>query len=174
MPFREWFPPNHDLAPLARDVEALHASLKHLEHRIMSAIAEVSSPEVEWSDAIGAPTAASIVEMVAALQCDYDRLEELRDERDGHDDGPEAWASENPDDAAELAELESAAGDCENADDARERIMEDPLSVEVRSDWHAPGADDAGPAPGSGRATRACPAAYGPCAPRTPAQARAP
>lgn len=40
-----------------------------------------------------------------------------------------------PDDAEELAELEEAAGDCESEDDARERIQEDPLSVEYRSDW---------------------------------------
>ena len=34
--------------------------------------------EKSWSDAIGESAAASIVEMVAALQCDYDRLTELR------------------------------------------------------------------------------------------------
>lgn len=39
----------------------------------------------------------------------------------------------------ELAELEDEAGECENEDEARERIMEDPLEVQVRSDWHAPG-----------------------------------
>lgn len=42
-------------------------------------------------------------------------------------------------DNAELAELESAAGECESEDDARERIQEDALSVEVRSDWCNPG-----------------------------------
>lgn len=41
----------------------------------------------------------------------------------------------DPDEAEELAELESAAGDCESEDDARDRINEDPLSVEFRSDW---------------------------------------
>ena len=106
----------------------------------------IESTEESWSDAIGAPTAAALVEMVAALTCDYDRLEELRDDRDAHDDGPEVWAKENPDDAEELAELETAAGECTSEEDARERIMEDPLSVEVRSDWHAPGAEDNGPA----------------------------
>lgn len=42
-------------------------------------------------------------------------------------------------DAEELAELEAAAGDCTDEDDARQRIQEDPLSVEVRSDWASPG-----------------------------------
>lgn len=72
----------------------------------------------------------SITEMVAALGCDFDRLEELRDT-----DPAELSA----DDAEELAELVAAAGEAESTDDARERIEEDALSVEVRSDWHAPG-----------------------------------
>jgi hypothetical protein len=43
------------------------------------------------------------------------------------------------DEAEELAELEEAAGDCENEDEARDRILEDALSVEVRSGWHSVG-----------------------------------
>lgn len=93
---------------------------------------------------------ASICEMVAALQCDYERLEELREERDDYENpelgnlaSPEvhriAWEQENPGEAEELAELESAAGDCEDEDEARQRIEEDALSVEVRSDWVSPG-----------------------------------
>lgn len=87
---------------------------------------------------------SALVVMVAALQCDYDRLEELREERDGYDaggftSGPELWAAEHADDAAELAELEAAAGDCESEDDARTRIEEDALSLEVRSDWQSMG-----------------------------------
>lgn len=93
---------------------------------------------------------ASIREMVAALECDYDRLEELRDDRDGYETegvaggaalraAAQLWAEHNPDDAAELAELEAAAGSCTDEDDARTRIDHDALSVEVRSDWHAPG-----------------------------------
>jgi hypothetical protein len=45
----------------------------------------------------------------------------------------------NESDAEELEELEAAAGDCEDEDDARQRISEDPLSVEVRSGWASPG-----------------------------------
>ncbi len=108
----------------------------------------------------------SIREMVAALTCDYDRLEELKDERaelvdavkdaqdevDGADDDDVAelntaltdaqtalvgWDEDNAD---ELAELTAAAGECESEDDARTRI-EDALSLEVRSDWHAIGGE---------------------------------
>jgi len=87
----------------------------------------------------------SIVAMVAALECDYARLAELRDEKAAYraDVGnlasdeihAIAWGQENPDDEAELVELESAAGDCTSEDEARCRIEEDPLSVETRSGW---------------------------------------
>ena len=80
---------------------------------------------------------ASIREMVDALQCDYDRLAELRSERDDCED--EHGDARDWPDAQELQELEDAAGDCEDADQARERIEEDPLSARVQSDWHSPG-----------------------------------
>lgn len=84
---------------------------------------------------------ASIAEMVAALECDYDRLAELRELRDA-DSHPTLWRMANPDDAEELAELEEAAGECESREDAEQRIQDDPLSVEVRSGWHSPGGDN--------------------------------
>jgi hypothetical protein len=122
--------------------------------------------ERDWVSEIGKPAYESLAEMVAALECDYDRLEELRDARDDlreavadadrdieDADGPDEitaannaknvaalalsqWVDENAD---ELKELEGAAGECESQDEARERIEEDPLSVEVRSDWTTPG-----------------------------------
>jgi len=73
---------------------------------------------------------SSISEMVAALNCDYDRLADLREE---------VTTSEE---AVELHELEEDAGDCESHDEALERIHNDPLSVEVRSGWHEPGGDN--------------------------------
>jgi hypothetical protein len=100
--------------------------------------------------------AQSIAAMVAALECDYDRLEELRDERESHefsesgeaedmasgtDASRAAWVAEYPDEAEELAELEETAGDCKDADEAREAIQEDPLSIEVRSGWSTPGGE---------------------------------
>ena len=72
----------------------------------------------------------SIAEMVAALDVDYDRLEELK----GQDERTE-------EEAEELAELEKAAGDCESLDDAEQRINDDPLSVQVRSGWRDVGAE---------------------------------
>lgn len=133
----------------------------------------MSNVEKSWdeeAERIGACAMSSIRDMVAALQCDYDRLGELRDERDGYDtcdvcgqeiqelgekDKPfsscacgmakttraACWAKDRPDDAEELKELEEAAGDCESEDDARQRIDEDPLSLQFRSGWVSPGDD---------------------------------
>jgi hypothetical protein len=87
---------------------------------------------------IGRGAFESIADMVAALECDYDRLEELRNERESiaHDEDAPArlplWDDENAD---ELAELEKAAGDCENREDAEQRIHEDPLSIELAGTW---------------------------------------
>jgi hypothetical protein len=78
---------------------------------------------------IGKPTYSVLAEMVAALECDYDRLEELRATRDDTEVGL------HDDEKEELAELEAAAGDCEDREDAERRIQEDPLSIEVRSGW---------------------------------------
>jgi hypothetical protein len=74
---------------------------------------------------IGASQAAALVEMVAALEVDYDGLEELRDDEGALNDRQRE----------ELAELSAAAGDCESRDDAEQRIREDALSVEMRSGW---------------------------------------
>lgn len=109
-----------------------------------------TTDEKNWVEEVGAPAYASIVEMVAALECDYERLEELREERDEYNDCPEDergleepdWATDKPDDAAELAELEEAAGECKDRDEAEQRIQEDALSVEVRSNWHEVGGDN--------------------------------
>lgn len=110
----------------------------------------------------------SVSAMVAAIDCDYSRLEELREElqdltdtaneansvheealKIGPDGSAETWAELCEANIAlsdwreanseELAQLESNAGDCEDEDEARQRIQEDALSVEVRSDWTAPG-----------------------------------
>lgn len=102
----------------------------------------------------------SIISMLDALDVDYDRLEELKEEQtylinevtaaeeeetNGDEERRAAfearsalahWQDEN---AEELEELLSAAGDCTDEDEARDRIMEDPLEVQVRSDWTNPG-----------------------------------
>ena len=65
---------------------------------------------------IGRNAMSVLRDMVAALECDWDRLAELRDERDnwepeaGDEDNDKAsWTRHNPEDAQELAELEEAA-----------------------------------------------------------------
>ena len=78
----------------------------------------------------------SIAELVAALECDYERLEELREQKEHHDERDE-WAAIHPDDAQELEDLENAAGETEDADRARQDIEEDALSVEIRSGWQS-------------------------------------
>jgi hypothetical protein len=77
----------------------------------------------------------NIREMVAAMECDYERLQELREMKADGDTIMDA------DEAQELTDLESAAGDCEDQDAARERISEDALEVCIRSGWYAPGGD---------------------------------
>jgi hypothetical protein len=91
---------------------------------------------------IGKSAAESIAEMVAALECDYDRLGELRE----HAAGMHAELPLDTDEAEELAELEKAAGECSDREDAEQRIYEDPLSVEFRSGWY-PYADKECPHP---------------------------
>jgi hypothetical protein len=46
------------------------------------------------------------------------------------------WGRSN---GEELAGLEAAAGGCTDEDDARQRIQDDPLSVQIRSGWYSPG-----------------------------------
>lgn len=103
--------------------------------------------------------AESIIAMVAAIICDYDRLKELRDEREtlaneisgvctasvyGLEKENEAlkalsvWEAEN---LEELKALEHEAGECDDTDKARENLQNDPLSVEVRSGWDVVGGD---------------------------------
>jgi hypothetical protein len=100
---------------------------------------------------IGKCAMASIREMVDALECDYDRLTDLRDERDSYEpsDGEERltqtecatnaeqWAFDNSEEAEELAALEADAGECTDREDAEQRIHDDPMSLEYRSGWCA-------------------------------------
>ena len=72
----------------------------------------------------------SLTEMMEAFYCDFERMEQLRDTA-----AEDLTRAER----AELAELTAQAGDCTSEDDARQRIEEAPLSVEVRSDWTNPG-----------------------------------
>lgn len=84
----------------------------------------------------------SIKEMVAALECNYERLQELKDEREALTDDEELvkdlaeWDTQN---SEELKELIKTAGECESREDAEQRIQEDPLEIQVRAGWYTPG-----------------------------------
>jgi uncharacterized protein YukE len=96
---------------------------------------------------IGRTAFEGIAEMVAALECDYDRLAELREERDelrrtAAGDANEDYAAWIEEYGAEYEELTAAAGECESREDAETQIQEDALSVEVRSGWVSPGHPD--------------------------------
>jgi hypothetical protein len=87
---------------------------------------------------IGRCSAECIAEMVAALECDYERLAELRDLRSEYRENATTGGDDcgfGDDEAEELAELEKAAGDCESREDAEQRIHEDPLSLELSGTW---------------------------------------
>jgi hypothetical protein len=100
---------------------------------------------------IGKSAYESLAEMVAALECDYERLAELREERtdvgfssrlDTDEDRALAdkavaeWDELNGEELAELIAQASIDGtECESREDAEQRIQEDPLSIEVASDW---------------------------------------
>jgi len=100
---------------------------------------------------IGKCAYSCIVDMVKALDVDYDRLSEVRErleeiydtltDEELDDEEREELESEHEELTEELAELDEQAGDCESTDDAEQRIQEDPLSLEVRTDWHSPGDD---------------------------------
>jgi len=105
----------------------------------------------------------SIAAMVSAVALDYDRLDELQDEREALNDdimecttahkeaiearggGVDTWRALatardvlivwDEDNAEELQELKDQTNGCKDQEEAQEMIQEDPLSVEVRSGW---------------------------------------
>lgn len=108
------------------------------------------TPSAARQEAIG--TVKHIHSLITASQVDYDRIEELVEERatwleenpgrfiepnDPRDGG--RWYLANPDEAEELDELRLQAGEFKSQEDALEQIRELPLSVLVRSTWQEPG-----------------------------------
>ena len=86
----------------------------------------------------------SIVQFAAALDIDWDRLQELRDAYDNEgytdqfeteEDAKKAWAAENPDDAEELEELEEISEGFDDEEDVQLQVEEFPLDISVRSGW---------------------------------------
>jgi hypothetical protein len=89
--------------------------------------------------------ANSICNMVAALEVDYERLEELRDDIASYEDDENTGQEEQNALAEwreELRALEAAANGNEHHDQALEAIHNDALDVQVRSDWHQPNGDN--------------------------------
>jgi len=84
---------------------------------------------------IGESAYASIEGMVDALNVDYDRLSELKEVLDSGE-------TLGIDELMELDVLMENADGADCKEDVEQRIWEDPLSIEVRSDWHTPGAHD--------------------------------
>lgn len=90
---------------------------------------------------IGAGAARQIAGMVAALECDYDRLEELRNKlsNTGQFKMSAATASGllDAEELEELEDLQACAGECESEDDALKLVSEDPLSIQLSGTWDA-------------------------------------
>lgn len=104
-----------------------------------------------WSETIN--------DLVRALECDFDTLEDLRDEREalqdalnetseehsphGRKTATEAlrkWDEENGDALRELTEAATVDGiEFKEREHVEQRIQESPLSVQVRSGWYQPG-----------------------------------
>ena len=84
--------------------------------------------------AIGEAAYEAIETMMKAVECDYERREELTDRMENDD--PDDYLDDN--ELAELKGLDDEANghDCE--DEACQAIDEDPLSIQVRSGWHCP------------------------------------
>lgn len=83
----------------------------------------------------------SIHALVAAMQCDYDRLDQLNETATliREDDGEHAYLMwVETDEGKERDQLAADAGDFMDADEARECILDDALDVQVRSGWHGP------------------------------------
>lgn len=119
----------------------------------MTTTETTTETELNWSDKIGSCAYSSIEEMVTSLTADRDRFEELTEWRDnwiayGDDDDDETtrtedeWKAEYPEEAEELQEIADEIGECETEEDARDRIMEDPLSLRIfgertNGEWEA-------------------------------------
>ena len=98
----------------------------------------MATKEKTWDEQateLGESTMASITDMVMALQCDYDRLDELAGRENDEDDSLE------DDEREELTNLRAEAGEYSSEEEARQQIEEDPLALRVRSGWVFPSKD---------------------------------
>lgn len=100
-----------------------------------------------------------IVQMVAALNVDYDHMDTLWHELEEVHGGAVtsldfmAWCQDQLDSnqstfeetIKEFLELREAAGDCESQDEAQQQVQEDPLCIDVREPWHSIGEEGVTP-----------------------------
>ncbi|NCZ73920.1 MAG: hypothetical protein EBX65_00230 [Betaproteobacteria bacterium] len=101
--------------------------------------------ETIWVDEIGRGAEDSICELVEGITCPFNR------ENTSEEEAREAWEDSGEVDAWEgrpaqweealsiLNHAEGSRGYCDRVEAAEERIREDALSVEVRSDWTSSG-----------------------------------
>jgi hypothetical protein len=75
--------------------------------------------------------------MILALECDYDRRDELRERMDSDDQDDQLCDNE----LEELRDLDEEADGNDCLEDAERRIDDDPMSIQVRSDWGDPGGE---------------------------------
>lgn len=79
----------------------------------------------------------AIIEMVTAYEMDWERFEEMKEEREffkeeGLNAELLAWEEDN---LEEWEELSGIAGDYEDQDSVREAMLDNALSVETRTGW---------------------------------------
>lgn len=122
------------MTPGLSDVQ--RAALERIASQLDSDVRQ--DEKYEALQAIGKSAYESIAGMVEALEVDYDRLSELREQRNAVS---KAGTGDDLDleEEEELKELEAAAGECEDREDAERYISEDPWSVQVRGGWHSIG-----------------------------------
>jgi len=131
------------VAALALDwdrLEELREERSEIQSAVASAYQDLEDKEKEFGDKLFPH------EESCATQQDWEGVEpncncelgSLREDLEDAEDRLSEWLAENEE---ELKELEASAGECKDADEARERIQEDALSVQVRSDWHDLGSE---------------------------------
>lgn len=141
---RASYPDPTNIFPIARPGESRELELLNTLYAIHSRQVDQDKKYDELMQ-IGKGAAAALCEMVAALQVDYDRLEELRDERNDYQERDrtepltQSWAVAFEAEAIQLDELEKAASECISRDDAEQRIQEDALEVTMRDGWYPAG-----------------------------------
>jgi len=137
------FAENHE----GKDIRKPAHDMRELQYLLNDAAEDESSDTIygHWSGNVDADGKREFIETDGTVHWFFDN-EVVSDEQDTSD---EFYQLEDEDRETFLRLLESDydADDLTNPESCRERIEQDPLSVEVRGDWHTPGDEDGdGPA----------------------------